>query len=339
MSKMRLVQVTRPNGPLEIVEREIPEPGAGQVRIKVEACGICHSDSMTKEGLWPGIQYPRVPGHEIAGVVDAVGAAVAGWKEGQRVGVGWHGGHCGYCDSCRRGDFVTCQVAPQVPGIAYDGGYAEYMIAPTSALAGIPEGLSAVDAGPLMCAGITTFNSLRNSGARPGDLVAILGIGGLGHLGIQFAAKLGFRTVAIARGTDKEPLARKLGAWSYIDSKTQDPAAELLKLGGAKVVLATVTNGDAMNATLGGLGVNGKLIILGAAAEPLQVPGIPLLLGRRSIVGWPSGSSIDSQDTLSFSLLTGVRAMSEVFPLERAAEAYEHMMSGKARFRAVLTAT
>ena len=339
MSKMRLVQVTRPNGPLEIVEREIPEPGAGQVRIKVEACGICHSDSMTKEGLWPGIQYPRVPGHEIAGVVDAVGAAVAGWKEGQRVGVGWHGGHCGYCDSCRRGDFVTCQVAPQVPGIAYDGGYAEYMIAPASALAGIPEGLSAVDAGPLMCAGITTFNSLRNSGARPGDLVAILGIGGLGHLGIQFAAKMGFRTVAIARGTDKEPLARKLGAWSYIDSKTQDPAAELLKLGGAKVVLATVTNGDAMNATLGGLGVNGKLIILGAAAEPLQVPGIPLLLGRRSIVGWPSGSSIDSQDTLSFSLLTGVRAMTEVFALERAAEAYEHMMSGKARFRAVLTAT
>jgi D-arabinose 1-dehydrogenase-like Zn-dependent alcohol dehydrogenase len=337
MSKMRLVQVTRPNGPLEMVEREIPEPGAGQVRIKVEACGICHSDSMTKEGLWPGIQYPRVPGHEIAGVVDAVGAAVAGWKEGQRVGVGWHGGHCGYCDSCRRGDFVTCQVAPQVPGIAYDGGYAEYMIAPASALAGIPEGLSAVDAGPLMCAGITTFNSLRNSGARPGDLVAILGIGGLGHLGIQFAAKMGFRTVAIARGMDKEPLARKLGAWSYIDSKTQDPAAELLKLGGAKVVLATVTSGDAMSATLGGLGVNGKLIILGAAAEPLQVPGIPLILGRRSIVGWPSGSSIDSQDTLSFSVLTGVRSMNEVFPLERAAEAYDHMMSGKTRFRVVLT--
>ena len=337
MSKMRLVQVTRPNGPLEIVEREIPEPGAGQVRIKVEACGICHSDSMTKEGLWPGIQYPRVPGHEVAGIIDAVGAAVAGWKEGQRVGVGWHGGHCGYCDSCRRGDFVTCQIAPQVPGIAYDGGYAEYMIAPASALARIPEGLSAVDAGPLMCAGITTFNSLRNSGARPGDLVAILGIGGLGHLGIQFAAKMGFRTVAIARGMDKEPLARKLGAWSYIDSKTQDPAAELLKLGGAKVVLATVTSGDAMSATLGGLGVNGKLIILGAAAEPLQVPGIPLLLGRRSIMGWPSGSSIDSQDTLSFSMLTGVRAMNEVFPLERAAEAYEHMMSGKARFRVVLT--
>jgi propanol-preferring alcohol dehydrogenase len=278
-----------------------------------------------------------VPGHEIAGTIDAVGTGVSGWTAGQRVGVGWHGGHCGYCDSCRRGDFVTCQVAPQVPGIAYDGGYAEYMIAPAGALALIPEGLSAVDAGPLMCAGVTTFNSLRNSGARPGDLVAILGVGGLGHLGIQFAVKMGFRTVAIARGMDKEPLARKLGAWSYIDSKTQDPSAELLKLGGAKVVLATVTSGDAMSATLGGLDVNGKLIILGAAAEPLQVPGIPLILGRRSIVGWPSGSSIDSQDTLSFSILSGVRAMSEVFPLERAAEAYELMMSGKARFRAVLT--
>jgi D-arabinose 1-dehydrogenase-like Zn-dependent alcohol dehydrogenase len=337
MSKMRVVQITRPNGPFEIVEREIPEPGAGSVRVKVEACGICHSDSVTKEGTWPGIKYPRVPGHEIAGIVDAVGQGVAGWTLGQRVGVGWHGGHCGYCDSCRRGDFVTCQIAPQVPGIAYDGGYAEYMIAPASALALIPDGLSTVDAGPLMCAGVTTFNPLRNSGARPGDLVAILGVGGLGHLGIQFAAKMGFRTVAIARGMDKEPLARKLRAWSYIDSRAQDPAAELLKLGGAKIILATVTSGDAMSATLGGLGVNGKLVILGAAAEPLQVPGIPIMLGRRSIMGWPSGSSIDSQDTLAFSLLTGVRAMNEVFPLERAAEAYEHMMSGKARFRAVLT--
>ena len=337
MSKMRVAQVTCPNGPFEIVEREIPESGAGFVRIKVEACGVCHSDSMTKEGLWPGIQYPRVPGHEIAGVVDAVGQGVAGWTQGQRVGVGWHGGHCGYCDSCRRGDFVTCQVAPQVPGIAYDGGYAEYMVAPASALAAIPEGLSAVDAGPLMCAGITTFNSLRNSGARPGDFVAILGIGGLGHLGVQFAAKMGFRTVAIARGMDKEPLARKLGVSHYIDSHAHDPAAQLQKLGGAKVILATVTSGKAMSAVLGGLGVNGKLIILGAASEPLEVPGIPLMLGRRSIMGWPSGSSIDSQDTLSFSVLAGVRAMSEVFPLERAAEAYEHMMSGKARFRAVLT--
>ena len=337
MSKMRVVQVTRANGPFEIVEREIPEPGVGSVRIKVDACGICHSDAMTKEGTWPGLQYPRVPGHEIAGIIDALGTGVVGWTLGQRVGVGWHGGHCGHCDSCRRGDFVTCQIAPQVPGIAYDGGYAEYMIAPAGALAQIPEGLSAVDAGPLMCAGITTFNSLRNSGARPGDLVAVLGVGGLGHLGIQFAAKMGFRTVAIARGMDKEPLARKLGAAHYIDSHAQDPAAELLKFGGAKVILATVTDARAMSAVLGGLGVNGKLIILGAVAEPLEVPAIPLILGRRSITGWPSGSSIDSQDTLAFSKLTGVRPMTEVFPLERAAEGYEHMMSGKARFRAVLT--
>jgi D-arabinose 1-dehydrogenase-like Zn-dependent alcohol dehydrogenase len=337
MSNMRVAQVTRPKGSFEIVERKIPEPGAGQVRIKVEACGVCHSDAMTKEGLWAGIQYPRVPGHEVAGIIDAVGAGVLGWTKGQRAGIGWHGGHCGYCDSCRRGDFVTCQVAPQVPGIAYDGGYAEYMIAPAGALALIPEGLSAIEVGPLMCAGVTTFNSLRNSGARPGDVVAVLGIGGLGHLGVQFAAKMGFKTVAIARGADKEPLAKKLGASFYIDSKTQDPSAELLKLGGAKVIIATVTNGDAMSAVLGGLGVNGKLVILGAAAEPMQVPGIPLILGRRSIVGWPSGSSIDSQDTLSFSLLTGVRSMNEIFPLERAAQAYEHMMSGKARFRAVLT--
>lgn len=336
MAQMHAVQVTRSKGSLEVVEREIPEPGAGQVRVKVEACGICHSDAMTKEGIWPGIHYPRVPGHEIAGVIDATGAGVARWTKGQRVGVGWHGGHCGYCDSCRRGDFVTCQVALQIPGIAYDGGYAEYMIAPATALAAIPDGLSAVDAAPLMCAGVTTFNSLRNSGARPGDLVAILGIGGLGHLAVQFAAKMGFKTVAIARGTDKESLAKELGAWSYIDSKAQDPAAELLKLGGAKVILATVTSGDAMSATLGGLAVDGKLVILGAAAEPMQVLGIPLILGRRSIVGWPSGSSIDSQDTLVFSLLTGVRSMNEIFPLERAAKAYEHMMSGKARFRAVL---
>jgi D-arabinose 1-dehydrogenase-like Zn-dependent alcohol dehydrogenase len=337
MSKMRVVQITRPNGPLEIVEREITEPAAGSVRIKVEACGVCHSDSFTKEGTWPGIQYPRVPGHEVAGIVDAVGSGVAGWKEGQRVGVGWHGGHCGYCDSCRRGDFVTCQIAPQVPGIAYDGGYAEYMIAPAGAVALIPEGLSAVDAGPLMCAGVTTFNSLRNSGARPGDLVAVLGIGGLGHLGIQFAAKMGFKTVAIARGMAKEPLARKLGATQYIDSQAHNPAAELLKLGGARIILATVTSGQAMSATLAGLAVNGKLIVLGAADAPLEVNAGLMINGRRSIMGWPSGSSIDSQDTLAFSLLTGVRAMNEVFPLERAAEAYEHMMSGKARFRAVLT--
>ncbi|HEX2225526.1 MAG TPA: alcohol dehydrogenase [Candidatus Binatia bacterium] len=337
MSKMHVVQVTRPNGPLEIVEREIPEPDAGQVRIKVEACGICHSDSFTKEGTWPGIQYPRVPGHEVAGSIDAVGTGVVGWRAGQRVGVGWHGGHCGYCDSCRRGDFVTCQIALQIPGIAYDGGYAEYMIVPAGALALIPEGLSAAEAGPLMCAGVTTFNPLRNSGARPGDLVAILGIGGLGHLGIQFAAKMGFTTVAIARGMDKEPLSRQLGASHYIDSRTQDTAAELLKLGAAKVILATVTSGKAMSMALGGLSVNGKLIVVGAADEPLEVHGGLMLMGRRSIMGWPSGNSIDSQDTLSFSRLAGVRSINEIFPLDRAAEAYEHMMSGKARFRAVLT--
>ena len=337
MSKMRVVQVTRPKGALELIEREIPEPGVGSVCIKVEACGVCHADSITKEGTSPGIQYPRVPGHEIAGIIDAVGIGVVGWTLGQRVGVGWHGGHCGYCDSCRRGDFVTCQIAPQVPGIAYNGGYAEYMIAPVGALALIPEGLSAVDAGPLMCAGITTFNSLRNSGALPGDLVAVLGVGGLGHLGIQFAAKMGFKTVAIARGKDKEPLVMKLGAQHYIDSQTQDAAAELNKLGGAKVILATVTSGKAMSAVLGGLAVNGKLIVLGAADEPLEVDAGLFIVGRRSIIGWPSGTSIDSQDTLAFSVLTGVRVMTEVFPLERAAEAYEHMMSGKARFRAVLT--
>jgi propanol-preferring alcohol dehydrogenase len=336
MSKMRVVVVSRANSPLEIVEREIPEPGAGQVRIKVEACGVCHSDVFTKDGHWPGIQYPRVPGHEVAGTIDALGSGIAGWTAGQRVGVGWHGGHCGYCDSCRRGDFVACQIAPQIPGISYDGGYAEYMIAPAGTLALIPEELSATDAGPLMCAGVTTFNALRNSGGRPGDVVAVLGIGGLGHLGIQFAAKMGFRTVAIARGKDKEPLARNLGAAAYIDSNAQDAAAELRNLGGARVILATVTSGKAMSAVVGGLGVDGKLMILGAADEPLQINGALLIAGRRSVMGWPSGSSIDSQDTLSFSTLTGVRPMTEIFPLDRAAEAYEQMLSGKARFRAVI---
>jgi D-arabinose 1-dehydrogenase-like Zn-dependent alcohol dehydrogenase len=337
MPRMRAAQVREAKGPLELVEREVPEPDSGQVRIKVQASGICHSDSATKEGLWPGIRYPRVPGHEVAGVIDAIGRSVAVWKVGDRVGVGWHGGHCGYCESCRRGDFVTCRVAAQIPGITYDGGHADYMIAPAVALARIPDGLSAADAGPLMCAGITTYNSLRNAGARPGDLVGVLGIGGLGHLGIQFAAKMGFRTVAIARGKDKEALARKLGAQHYIDSQTQDPAQELTRLGGARVVLATVTSGKAMTAVLGGLGIDGKLIVLGAAHEPLEVSSLLLISGRRSIVGWPSGTSADSQDTLDFSTLTGVRSMNEVFPLERAAEAYDRMMSGKARFRVVLT--
>jgi D-arabinose 1-dehydrogenase-like Zn-dependent alcohol dehydrogenase len=337
LAKMKVVQVRSAGGPMERVEREVPQPGPGQARVKVQACGVCHSDSFTKEGHWPGLAYPRVPGHEVAGVVDALGDGVAGFKAGQRVGVGWHGGHCGYCDSCRRGDFVTCRVAAQVPGISYDGGYGEYMVVPAQALALIPDGLSPVEAAPLMCAGVTTYNSLRHSGARPGDLVAVLGIGGLGHLGVQFASKMGFRTVAIARGKDKGPLARKLGAQEYVDSEVQDVAAELLKLGGARVILATVTSGAAMTASLGGLGIDGRLIVLGAADTPLQVPAVLLIGGRRSVAGWPSGSSIDSQDTLAFAALTGVRPMTETFPLDRAPEGYERMMSGKARFRVVIT--
>lgn len=334
----RFVQVSKPDGPFEIVKREIPEPSSTQARIKVQACGICHSDSLTKEGLFPGIQYPRVPGHEVAGIIDVVGSDVTKWKPGQRVGVGWHGGQCGRCEFCRRGEFFACNEA-RVTGLTYDGGYAEYMIAPMEALALIPDVLSATEAAPLMCAGITTYNALRNSGAQVGDVVAVLGIGGVGHLGIQFASKMGLETVAIARGKDKEELAMKLGAKHYIDSQSQNAAEELVKLGGggAKVILATVTNGKAMSAVLGGLAVNGKLIVIGAPSEPLEVPLLPLLSGRRSIMGWYSGSSIDSQDTLSFSALSGVRSMNEIFPLERAAEAYERMMSGKVRFRAVLT--
>jgi D-arabinose 1-dehydrogenase-like Zn-dependent alcohol dehydrogenase len=336
MPKMRAAQITRANGPIELVERDVPQPGPSQVRIKVQACGICHSDSLVKEGLWPGLQYPRVPGHEVVGIVDAVGERTAPWKVGQRVGVGWHGGHCGYCDACRSGDFFGCQVALQITGISFDGGYAEYMVAPAIAVALVPEDLMAADAAPLMCAGITTFNALRNSGARPGDLVAVLGLGGLGHLGVQYAVKMGFKTVGIARGADKEPLARKLGAHHYIDSQAQDPAAELQKLGGARVILATVTNGDAMSATQGGLTVNGTLMVIGAA-NSMQVSPLLLLSGRRSVKGWYSGTAKDSQDTLAFSVLTGVRSMNEVYPLEKAAEAYDRMMSGKARFRVVLT--
>ncbi len=333
--KMRAVQVPVAKGPLELVEREIPEPQSGWVRIKVQACGVCHSDSLVKEGTWPGIQYPRIPGHEVIGLIDAVGPAVAGWKTGERVGVGWHGGHCGYCDNCRRGDFFACQIALLTTGISYDGGYAEYMTAPAQALAHVPEDLSSVESAPLLCAGITTFNALRNSGAGPGDLVGVLGIGGLGHLGVQFAAKMGFKTVAIARGKDKEPLAKKLGALHYIDSQTQDPAAELQKLGGAKVVIATVTNADAMSAVLGGLAANGVLVVIGAAG-PMSVNPVMLLSSRVSVKGWYSGTAIDSQDTLKFSAQAGVQSMNEIFPLERAAEAYERMMSGKARFRVVL---
>ena len=332
---MRVVQISQPGGPFEIVERPIPEPGRGSVRIRVEACGICHSDALTKDGHYPGIQYPRVPGHEVAGVIDAVGADTPDWQPGQRVGVGWNGGYCGHCDYCRRGEFFAC-VTHQVTGITYDGGYAEYMIAPASAVARMPADLPAVDTAPLMCAGVTTFNALRNAGARPGDVVAVLGLGGLGHLGVQYAAKMGFQTVGIARGKDKESLARQLGASVYIDSQSQDPAAELQKLGGAKVILATATSGEAMSAVQGGLAVNGTLLIVGAAPS-MQVSPVFLLSGCRSIKGWYSGTSIDSQDTLAFSARTGVWPMNEIFPLERASEAYDRMMSGKARFRVVLS--
>src|SRR5258706_1542403 len=335
MPKMRAALVPGPKASFEIVEREIPEPGPGSVRIKVQACGVCHSDTLTKEGTFPLVQYPRVAGHEVVGVVDAVGPGVPRWAPGQRAGVGWHGGNCGYCDACRRGDFFACQTFTAITGITYDGGYAEYMIARAEALALIPDELSPVEAAPLMCAGVTTFNCLRNSGARPGELVAVLGLGGLGHLAVQFAARAGVRTVGIARGKDKESLARELGARHYIDSQAQDPAAELRNLGGARVILATVTNGDAMAAVVGGLGTDGKLMVIGAAPSLTVSPG-QLIGGRLSVNGSESGTSIDSHDTLAISVLSGLRSMNEVFPLERAAEAYERMLSGKARFRVVL---
>jgi D-arabinose 1-dehydrogenase-like Zn-dependent alcohol dehydrogenase len=335
MSTMRVAQFGRPNAPLEIVERPIPEPGSGWARIKVQACGICHSDALVAEGLMPGLQYPRVPGHEVAGVIDAVGPGVTGWAVGQRVGVGWHGGYCSRCEPCRRGDFFACQTQ-QVTGLSFDGGYGEYMLAPLTAIARIPDQLPPVEAAPLLCAGITTFNALRNSGARPGDLVAILGLGGLGHLGVQFAQRMGFHTVAIARGQDKGPLAKELGAAHYIDSTAQDPAAELQKLGGASAILATVIQAEAMTAVIGGLAINGTLLVIGATPT-LEANPFFLLMGRRSIKGWYSGTSIDSEDTLAFSARTGVRSMNELYPIERAAEAYERMKGGRARFRVVLT--
>jgi D-arabinose 1-dehydrogenase-like Zn-dependent alcohol dehydrogenase len=335
MNKMKAVEVREPKGPLQLVQRDVPGLGTGQVLIKVQACGICHSDMFTKDGLWPGLQYPRVPGHEIAGVIEAAGPGVEEWKPGQRVGVGWHGGHCGRCERCCRGDFITCERL-QVPGITYDGGYAEYVAAPVQALARIPDDLADADAAPLLCAGITTFNALRNSGARPGDVAAILGVGGLGHLGVQFAAKMGFVPVAIDRGKDKEGLAKKLGARHYIDSSTQNVAEALTALGGAKVILATLTSGKAMSAAVGGLAVDGKLMVIGISEEPVEVSTVGLIARRQSVQGWPAGTSADSQDTLAFSALAGVRPMIEEFPLERAADAYDRMISGGARFRVVL---
>jgi D-arabinose 1-dehydrogenase-like Zn-dependent alcohol dehydrogenase len=336
MALMKAVQVSKAGGPFELVERPIPEPGRGQVRIKVEACGICHSDVLVKDGLWPGLPYPRVPGHEIAGRLDALGPDVAGWKTGQRVGVGWHGGHCFTCDPCRRGDFILCRFE-KITSISFDGGYAEYVIAPAEAAAAIPEGLSPEEAAPLLCAGVTVYNPLRNSGARPGDLVVIQGIGGLGHLGIQCAQRMGFRTVAVGRGGDKEPLARKLGAHEYVDTSAGVPAETLQKLGGARVILATAPDAKSISALIDGLAPGGKLIVVGAAFEPMAVSPLQIVLSRRSIQGWPSGTAKDSEDTLQFAALTGVRPMIERYPLEKAADGYDQMISGRARFRVVLT--
>src|SRR6201984_1210378 len=333
---MKAAQISKAGDDFELVERDIPEPGPGQVRVNVEACGICHSDVLVKEGLWPGLQYPRVPGHEIAGRLDALGVGVTAWKKGDRVGIGWHGGHDFVCDECRRGDFAMC-VNRKVTGIDFDGGYAEYMIAPAAALASIPDELPAEEAGPFMCAGVTVYNALRNSGARPGDVVAVQGIGGLGHLGVQYARKMGFNTVALGRGADKEPLARKLGAHHYIDSAAVDTVAELQKLGGARVILATAPSAKAISDVVGGLGINGNLLIPAAPGEPLPVSVFPLIMGRRQVSGWYSGTARDSQDTLEFSALSDVHPMIEKFPLSRVAEAYERMHSGKVRFRVVLT--
>ena len=336
IAPMKAAQVPKPGADFEIVEREIPQPGARQVRVKVQACGVCHSDSLTKEGQWPGIQYPRVPGHEIAGIVDEVGAGVTEWKKGQRVGVGWHGGHDETCLYCRRGDFRNC-VNMQVPGISYDGGYQQYMVAPSNAVVAMPDGLGDVEAAPLLCAGITTYNALRRSGAMPGDLVAIQGIGGLGHLGIQFANKFGYKVAAIGRGSENAALAKKLGANVYIDSASSNAADELQKLGGAQVILATAPSSKAMSELFNGLGPNGKLVVVGVSMDPIEVSPIQLITGSRTIQGWASGTSADEEDTLRFAELSGVRPMIETYPLEKAGEAYARMMSGKAQFRVVIT--
>ena len=336
IAQMKAAQISKPGADFEIVEREIPKPGVGQVRIKVQACGVCHSDVLTKEGQWPGIQYPRVPGHEVAGIVDELGSGVSEWKKGQRVGVGWHGGQDGTCPSCRRGDFRNCRNL-KIPGISYDGGYQQYMVAPIEALVHIPETLSDTEAAPLLCAGITTFNALRHSGAMPGDLVAVQGVGGLGHLGIQFANKFGYKVAAIGRGSENAALAKKLGASLYIDSKATNAAEALQKLGGAQVILGTAPSSKAMSELIDGLGPNGKLIVIGVAFDPIEVTPVQLISGSRSIQGLAAGTAADSDDTLRFAELTGVRPMIETYPLEKVAEAYARMLSGKAEFRVVLT--
>jgi len=333
---MKVAQISKPGGDFEIVERDIPEPDAGQVRIKVQACGVCHSDVLTKEGLWPGIQYPRIPGHEVVGIIDEVGSGVSTWKMGQRVGVGWHGGQDGTCRECRRGDFRNCRNL-KISGISFDGGYQQYMVAPIEALVAVPDGLSDTEAAPLLCAGITTYNALRHSGALPGDLVAVQGVGGLGHLGIQFAQKFGCKVAAIGRGAENAPLAKKLGANVYIDSVATNAAEELQKMGGARAILATAPSSKAMSELIDGLGPNGMLMVIGAAFDPIEVTPVQLITGSRAIQGWSSGTPADSEDTLNFAELTGVRPMIETYPLERAGEAYARMMSGKAQFRVVLT--
>ena len=333
---MKAVQVSKPGGNFEVVERPIPEPGRAQVRIKVEACGVCHSDAIVKETGFPGLQYPRVPGHEIAGKIDAVGADVTQWKPRQRVGVGWHGGHCFKCDPCRRGHFVLCQFE-KITGISFDGGYAEYVVVPAEAVAAMPDDFPAHEAAPLLCAGITVFNAMRHSGARAGELVAVQGIGGLGHLGIQYARQMGFRTVAIGRGGDKEPLAKKLGAHHYVDVDAGPPAAALQALGGASVILATAPDSKAMSGLVDGLGPDGRLVIVGVGPDPLSITPLQIVLSRKTVRGWPSGTAKDSEDALQFSVLSGVRPMIERYPFEKAAEAYDQMMSGRARFRVVLT--
>jgi D-arabinose 1-dehydrogenase-like Zn-dependent alcohol dehydrogenase len=336
VAPMKAAQIAKPGGDFEITEREIPKPAPPEVRIKVQACGICHSDAFTKDGSWPGIQYPRVPGHEVVGFVDELGDRVTDWQKGQRVGVGWHGGHDGTCRACQRGDFRNCRHL-KVPGISYDGGYQQYMVAPAEAVVAIPESLSDTEAAPLLCAGITMFNSLRHSGAFPGDLVAVQGIGGLGHLGIQFARKFGYHVAAIGRGAENEPLAMKLGASVYIDSKSTNAAEALHQLGGAQVVVATAPSSKAMSELFDGLAPNGKLIVIGAAFDPIEVTPVQLITGSRSIQGWASGTTADEDDTLRFAELTGVRPMIETYPLDKAADGYERMLSGKAQFRVVLT--
>jgi len=336
VATMKAAQISKPGAAFEIVEREIPEPEAGQVRIKVQACGICHSDVLVAEGALPWIQYPRVPGHEVAGIIDEVGPGVTAWRTGQRAGVGWHGGHDGTCRECRRGDFRNCRNV-KITGISYDGGYQKYMVAPVEALVPIPDGLSDVEVAPLLDAGITTYNALRNSGAMPGDLVAVQGIGGLGHLGVQFASKFGYNVAAIGRGSENAVLAKKLGAHVYIDSQATNAAQELQKLGGARVILATAPSSKAMSALIDGLGPNGKLVVIGAAPDAIEVTPAQLIFGSKTIQGWEAGTPAASEDTLNFCVRTGVRPMIETYPLERVAEAYARMLSGKAEFRVVLT--